>query len=80
MNVLALSTVLLLHPPCLQLRMLQYKHTAYVFANIVLLLVYACWFGQQSIRRYLDDAVYIIQQEEKPATINPPGIYDMMLE
>ena len=60
--------------------MLSYKHTAYVFANIVLLLVYACWFGQQSIRRYLDDAVYIIQQEEKPATINPPGIYDMMLE
>ena len=59
--------------------MLSYKHTAYVFANIVLLLVYVCWFGQQSIRRYLDDAVYIIQQEEKPSTINPPGMYGMVL-
>ena len=57
----------------LQLTMLSYKHTANVFANIVLLVVYAAWFGRQSVQKYLDNAVYITQQEEKSYSIRPPG-------
>ena len=57
----------------LQLTMLSYKHTANVFANIVLLVVYAAWFGRQSVQKYLDNSVYITQKEEKSSSIRPPG-------
>ena len=42
--------------------------------NIILFVIYAFLFGIQSIDKYIDNGVSIINQEEKPATaIIPPG-------
>ena len=41
--------------------------------NIILLLIYLYFFGQMSIRRYLENAVFITEKEEYPVNITPPG-------
>ena len=41
--------------------------------NIILLLIYLYFFGQKSIQRYLDNAVFITEKEEYPVNITPPG-------
>ena len=45
-----------------------------IFINSVLLILYVSFFGLQSIQKYLDYGVTIVNQEEKPATIQPPGM------
>ena len=40
----------------------------------VLLILYVFFFGLQSIQKYLDYGVTIVNQEEKPANILPPGM------
>ena len=45
-----------------------------IFINSVLLILYVSFFGLQSIQKYLDYGVTIVNQEEKPATILPPGM------
>ena len=41
--------------------------------NVILLLIYLYFFGQKSIQRYLDNAVFITEKEEYPVNITPPG-------
>ena len=41
--------------------------------NIFLLTVYAVFFGQDSIRKYMDRSIIIVTQEVTPSSINPPG-------
>ena len=41
--------------------------------NVILLLIYLYFFGQKSIQRYLDNAVFITEKEEYPVNIMPPG-------
>ena len=50
-----------------------------IFINSVLLILYVFFFGLQSIQKYLDYGVTIVNQEEKPATILPPGMYQSKL-
>ena len=45
-----------------------------IFINSVLLILYVFFFGLQSIQKYLDYGVTIVNQEEKPAAIQPPGM------
>ena len=46
-----------------------------VVANIVLFIMYAYFFGHQSIKRYIDKAVITTKHSEKPSSIIPPGYY-----
>ena len=41
--------------------------------NIALVIMYFKYFGQKSIKRYLDKAVIITTQEETTSLITPPG-------
>ena len=41
--------------------------------NIFLLTLYAFFFGQDSIRKYMDKRIIIVTQEVIPSYINPPG-------
>ena len=42
--------------------------------NIILFIIYAFLFGRQSIDKYIDNGVTILNQEEDPASdIIPPG-------
>ena len=44
-----------------------------IVANIALFITYAILFGKQSIDKYLDEGVTILNYEEKPPNIMPPG-------
>ena len=45
-----------------------------IIVSILLLVVYAYFFGQESFKKYLDDAVIITEHTENPAFITPPAI------
>ena len=51
--------------------------TKFVFTvaiNMFLLTVYAIFFGQDSIRKYIDKSIIIVTQEVTPSSsISPPG-------
>ena len=49
------------------------KLVSNVLVNIVLLLIYICFFGRQSIQKYFDKGTLIVNHEEKPAFVTPPG-------
>ena len=49
------------------------KVAANILINFILLMIYIFCFGQHSIRRYLENGVIVVQYEEKPTVINPPG-------
>ena len=51
------------------------KIVSYVIVSVVLFIAYACVFGQQSIRRYLEGAVIITEHEEifELSSMQPPG-------
>ena len=42
-----------------------------VVVNIILLTIYAVYFGYDSIQKYLDDGVIIIKRNDKTADISP---------
>ena len=51
------------------------KHFVNIAINIILFMIYAFLFGKQSIDKYIDSGVSIINQEEDPASdIIPPGM------
>ena len=41
--------------------------------SVALLIIYVYFFGQNSIRKYVDNAVFVTTLEEKPKYITPPG-------
>ena len=50
------------------------KLSVNIAINIILFIIYAFLFGRQSIDKYIDNGVSIINQEEGPASdIIPPG-------
>ena len=49
------------------------KIVSTVVVNIILLVLYVWLFGIQCIKKYLGDGVTIINHEERPMFINPPG-------
>ena len=49
------------------------KVAANILINFILLMIYIFCFGQHSIRRYLENGVIVVQYEEKPTVISPPG-------
>ena len=44
-----------------------------VAINILLLTVYAFFFGQDSIKKYMKKNIVIVTQEVIPSSISPPG-------
>ena len=49
------------------------KSVANMVVSAILLVTYVYFFGQKSIRRYLEKSVIITEQEEKHAFIPQPG-------
>ena len=49
------------------------KLIAKVGINIALLILYIFFFGKYSIQKYLNKGVIIINEEENPEYIPPPG-------
>ena len=49
------------------------KFVANVGVNIVLVICFVYFFGQDSMKRYLDKGVIITEKIEKEASIAPPG-------
>ena len=49
------------------------KVTANLAVSLVLLILYAYFFGYSSVQRYLKRAVYITEEEEKYVQIPLPG-------
>ena len=41
--------------------------------NIILIIIYVYFFGQHSLKRFLDKSVIITEHEEKQESIDPPG-------
>ena len=50
-----------------------FKIAANVAVNIVLLIIYAHYFGRQSIQKFLEKDVTIVKNKETPTNIPPPG-------
>ena len=44
-----------------------------ILVNIVLFIIYAHYFGQQSVKKYLEKGVAIVRYTETPSVIPPPG-------
>ena len=53
----------------------------HVAVNIGLVIIFVYFFGQNSVRKYLDNAVIVSKQEETATSIPPPGkkIFSMYL-
>ena len=49
------------------------KVIAKVVINIILFILYIFFFGKYSIQKYLNKGVIIINEEENPEYIPPPG-------
>ena len=49
------------------------KVIAKVGINIALFILYIFFFGKYSIQKYLNKGVIIINEEENPEYITPPG-------
>ena len=50
--------------------MIAWVHLA---VNVILIIIYACYFGQHSILKYADKGIVIIKKEVKDATVTQPG-------
>ena len=65
------------HMHCMQLvRMINkefIKVLSHILVNIALFLIYAQYFGQQSVKKYLDQGVTIVEYKETPSAIPQPG-------
>ena len=46
---------------------------AHVAVNVILVIIYACFFGTYSVKKYVDKGTIIIKQEEKDSSIPQPG-------
>ena len=46
---------------------------ANICVNIVLLITYAQFFGQHSIRKYLEGNIIVVTNEERKSIITAPG-------
>ena len=46
---------------------------AHVAVHIILVIIYACFFGQYSVNRYTDKGIIIIRKEERNSSIPQPG-------
>ena len=56
--------------------MMNKKLVANVAVNIILLIIYIYFFGQHSLRKYLEHGIVVINYEEKSENlISPPGMY-----
>ena len=44
-----------------------------VVTNIVLMIIYAYFFGQHSLGKYLEKGVVTVKLEEVTTAISPPG-------
>ena len=53
------------------------KITANVAANIILFIIYAHYFGQQSVKKYFEKGVTIVKYTDTPPAIPPPGTHKM---
>ena len=52
------------------------KLVANIAVNIILLIIYIYFFGQHSLKKYLEHGIVVINYEEKSANqINPPGMH-----
>ena len=49
------------------------KFVANIGVNIFLVICFVYFFGQDSIKRYLDKGVIISEKIEKQGSITPPG-------
>ena len=47
---------------------------AHVAVNVILVIIYACYFGQHSILKYADKGIIIIKKDVKDATVPQPGL------
>ena len=47
---------------------------AHLGVNVILVIIYACYFGQHSILKYADKGIIIIKKEVKDATVPQPGL------
>ena len=47
---------------------------AHLAVNVILIIIYACFFGQHSILKYADKGIIIIKKEVKDATVPQPGL------
>ena len=50
------------------------KAWAYVAVNVILVVIYAWYFGQHSILKYADKGIIIIKKEVRDATVPQPGL------
>ena len=46
-----------------------------ILVNIVLFIIYAHYFGQQSVQKHLEKGVTIVRYTEAPSVIPPPGTF-----
>ena len=51
----------------------MWTKVSYVAVNIVLLIIYAHYFGHKSIQKYLKNGVIIVKEEEN-SVLPPPGM------
>lgn len=51
----------------------KYVTVTHVAINIVLISIYVWFFGETSLKKYLNKAVVISTKEESPLSIPPPG-------
>ena len=54
---------------------LSLKLVATINVNIVLLIIYACTFGKNSMKKYLEGGLITVKHEEPITSIKPPGMY-----
>ena len=54
---------------------LSLKLVATITVNIVLLIIYACTFGKNSMKKYLEGGLITVKHEEPITSIKPPGVY-----
>ena len=47
---------------------------AHLAVNVILVIIYACYFGQHSVLKYADKGIIIIKKEVKDATVPQPGL------
>ena len=47
---------------------------AHLGVNVILVIIYACYFGQHSILKYANKGIIIIKKEVKDATVPQPGL------
>ena len=51
----------------------SYQVVAHIVLNIALVILYGIFFGQQSVRKYLDKAVIITKQKDTSSSVISPS-------